>query len=352
MKTLVTTIFLSTFTLFSYTQITNGGFENWTIDTIVNGAVAGGDIIFEDPDDWSTANYLTEDPTFGGFAQVAKDLNSNTGNYSVMLQTKTINVFGNTVNVPGVTTNGTMNINLLDLINDGIDLQEVITGGKPIGTNTHPATLDGFYTYRPVGTDTFAVVISLTRWDAQTNSQEQVGGGFYQSDSPDTVFSAFQVPLTYISCNDPDSALIVIVSSNGQNGSDGTVLNIDDLSFNGTAVGIAPTVASDSVGTSEGYTVNIDVLANDSDCDGSIASVSIIDQPSNGTAVVEANKTITYTPNTGYTGPDALIYEACDNDNLCNPFGFVTIQVDPLSSGIASMVSPIIEKPIIMPHFF
>ncbi|MCA6069272.1 T9SS type B sorting domain-containing protein [Chryseobacterium sp. RG1] len=42
-------------------------------------------------------------------------------------------------------------------------------------------------------------------------------------------------------------------------------------------------------------------------------TVTIITPPANGTAVVNTNGTITYTPNTGFAGSDVLVYKFCGN---------------------------------------
>lgn len=44
------------------------------------------------------------------------------------------------------------------------------------------------------------------------------------------------------------------------------------------------------------------------------STVVILTQPTHGTAVVNANGTITYTPTTGYLGPDKIIYKFCGNN--------------------------------------
>ncbi len=63
------------------------------------------------------------------------------------------------------------------------------------------------------------------------------------------------------------------------------------------------------------------VLPNDGDPDGNAINVVTlpIENPANGTVVISANGNFTYTPNTGFTGPDQFVYEICDNGvpSLC-----------------------------------
>ena len=54
------------------------------------------------------------------------------------------------------------------------------------------------------------------------------------------------------------------------------------------------------------------MLANDSDPDNDPLTVTGTTTPAHGTAVVNANNTITYTPATGYTGPDSFTYSISD----------------------------------------
>jgi len=58
-------------------------------------------------------------------------------------------------------------------------------------------------------------------------------------------------------------------------------------------------------------------LANDTDPENNISpsSVTITQQALNGTAVANANGTITYTPNTGFFGADNFNYQVCDGDS-------------------------------------
>ena len=54
------------------------------------------------------------------------------------------------------------------------------------------------------------------------------------------------------------------------------------------------------------------MLANDSDPVGLGLTISITAKPKNGTAILNLNGTITYTPQTGSTGNDTITYKICD----------------------------------------
>lgn len=74
----------------------------------------------------------------------------------------------------------------------------------------------------------------------------------------------------------------------------------------------APVAAGDTAVVNPGQPAVIDVLANDSDPDGDPLSVASITQPANGVAALNADGTVTYTPNAGFTGSDAFTYTASD----------------------------------------
>ncbi|GAB3491443.1 hypothetical protein GCM10027341_04400 [Spirosoma knui] len=80
----------------------------------------------------------------------------------------------------------------------------------------------------------------------------------------------------------------------------------------------APVANNDNAKTIRDTPVTIAVLANDTDPDsatglsGQLANPTIIGQPAQGTAVVNANGTITFTPPTGFTGVVSFGYQVCD----------------------------------------
>ena len=80
-----------------------------------------------------------------------------------------------------------------------------------------------------------------------------------------------------------------------------------------------PIVVSDSVSGTEGQPITGDVLANDTDADGTtlVVNTTPISNPTNGTLQLNPDGTFTYTPNAGYVGTDSFRYEACDPDGNC-----------------------------------
>ncbi len=108
------------------------------------------------------------------------------------------------------------------------------------------------------------------------------------------------------------------------------LFSIEDVVANFSAFNNAPTATNDIAVTTNDDAVKINILGNDADVDGNLQTPTIIVTPKYGTAVVNADKTITYTPFAGTTGTDVLTYQICDNGTpvpaLCST-ATVTISV-------------------------
>ncbi|MEM7128154.1 MAG: Ig-like domain-containing protein [Chloroflexota bacterium] len=119
----------------------------------------------------------------------------------------------------------------------------------------------------------------------------------------------------------------------GQGGVDSARVRIivDDLLNN------APVAVDDAVAVAQNTTKVIGVLANDSDIEGDPLIVSILLPPLHGTATLNANQSIVYTPTAGYAGSDTLLYQIDDgNDNIDS--AVVHITVDPAANNAPNAV--------------
>jgi hypothetical protein len=74
----------------------------------------------------------------------------------------------------------------------------------------------------------------------------------------------------------------------------------------------APDAKDDSATTSEDDSVTINVLANDADPDGDTLTVGSVTQPTNGSAALNADNTVTYTPKSDFNGKDTFTYTISD----------------------------------------
>ncbi len=72
-----------------------------------------------------------------------------------------------------------------------------------------------------------------------------------------------------------------------------------------------PIAGNDTAETTQGSSVTIDVLSNDSDPDGDPLSLSILAATLHGQVAIENNQ-IVYTPDAGYTGVDEFTYQITD----------------------------------------
>jgi hypothetical protein len=92
-----------------------------------------------------------------------------------------------------------------------------------------------------------------------------------------------------------------------------------------------PPVAADDPYTIDEDTVLIaDVLANDADADFDPLTPILVGQPANGTAVVNPDGTITYTPDQDFDLADTITYQADDGQDLSN-VATVIITIDPVN---------------------
>ncbi|HEX3365601.1 Ig-like domain-containing protein [Phenylobacterium sp.] len=73
-----------------------------------------------------------------------------------------------------------------------------------------------------------------------------------------------------------------------------------------------PVAVQDNVSTAQGQAVTLDPRLNDSDPNGDPISITAITQPTNGVATLNANQSVTYTPNPGFVGGDSMNYTLSD----------------------------------------
>ncbi|MFQ5648305.1 MAG: Ig-like domain-containing protein [bacterium] len=94
---------------------------------------------------------------------------------------------------------------------------------------------------------------------------------------------------------------------------------------------LARPVASDDIAvTEEGVVVDIDILANDTDLDGSLLpeTISLATTPSNGTIHIDSHTgVVTYSPETGNFGTEVLTYTVSDDSGLKSNPATITIDV-------------------------
>jgi len=119
--------------------------------------------------------------------------------------------------------------------------------------------------------------------------------------------------------------------------SDGFLTDSEPVTVNVLAVNDAPTVVADTSATDFQTAVIIAVSANDSDVEGNTFAADSVGTPANGTAVLEGDGTVTYTPNAGFTGEDGFTYASTDSEGARTTDGTVVVNVgmNPNSAPVA-----------------
>ncbi|MEH6305676.1 Ig-like domain-containing protein [Olivibacter sp. CPCC 100613] len=140
-----------------------------------------------------------------------------------------------------------------------------------------------------------------------------------------------------------DNAALVEVSinDNGNTGSGGgNNIAIGTINIDITPVNDAPEAVDDELDVEGDTPKTGNVLANDTDVDGDALTASLVTAPVNGTVVLNANGSFTYTPNANFGGSDSLLYQVCDNGipSLCDTatVRFTVIVNTPLPCGWAA----------------
>ncbi len=144
------------------------------------------------------------------------------------------------------------------------------------------------------------------------------------ADNPSTDVPVIQADGTYTFTTDVPGVYtfdVEVCSPNGDTPCPTEVLIITILDDDEHTVN--PPIANPDFGiTAENQTVTVNVSGNDKTGEefGSLGLPTITNQPSNGTATVDAAGNLVYTPNADFTGTDTIFYEICDtvaDPDLC-----------------------------------
>lgn len=108
---------------------------------------------------------------------------------------------------------------------------------------------------------------------------------------------------------------------------DGTLnSNTATVTINVEAVNDPPLAQDDTIIAGSNVPVIVAVLANDMDIEGAVLAVTGVTSPTNGTAIVNADNTITYTAAAGYVGEDTFTYTVSDGALTATANVIVTVQ--------------------------
>lgn len=106
----------------------------------------------------------------------------------------------------------------------------------------------------------------------------------------------------------------------------------DTLTFTVHVGCTIPIALNDNATTNEGQAITLSPLNNDSDPCGNVLTPTIATQPQNGTVIINADNTFSYTPNEGYIGTETFSYNVCTpcaSGETCDN-ATITIAVTPI----------------------
>ncbi len=119
------------------------------------------------------------------------------------------------------------------------------TAGAPGFPYTdRPNSLTGYYKFNPMGGDTIEILCVFEK-----NGVDIGGGGFFAATSASS-YTAFAVPVEWLTNDTPDTAILavaIVSGASGLTGSVGSTMEVDNLAFSNQIVGgnaVAPSLAS------------------------------------------------------------------------------------------------------------
>lgn len=210
----------------SFSQnIPNAGFETWT---------SQGFPAYENPANWGTLNGSTA--IISIFTTVkATGADAYTGNSAIKLISKFISFASQTA--PGMATTGTINTST-----------QAVEGGFVYTQRPHALT--GWYKANPQTGDKGSIEVKL--WRRVGGVEVVVGEAVLVVTAPTSTYTRFVLPINYTTANAPDSARLILFSSDGANAVAESELIVDDLAFTFCPTASIATTDETGVGTNDG----------------------------------------------------------------------------------------------------
>jgi hypothetical protein len=342
-------------------QIPNGDFEIWDSLSM---AITAGEFCatqvadtanYFDPASWTTSNAISTLHEVGNIVLVTRSTQHQTGTYSIQMRTDSI-VFDSTLapcfagftgaTLPGFAVSGTFPITPLSLISGGlgeITPADLKGAGQPVSQRLND--IRGYFNYTPVFNNNTHSNDTCVIWATLRKGPLVVANAIWKYVQTTVGFQAFQANFNYVSCEMPDT-LVVLMSSSSLSVTQilnratglvsGSVLLVDTLAFDTVPPGftLPPFAVNDTYDSILEHSVNntLKVLANDTVCSGGNIAVSIHTSPIHGTATVSNNE-ILYTPDSTFFGRDTLVYTDSAGGGTANATVYITVlQVTGISS--------------------
>ena len=239
--------------------------------------------------------------------------------------------------------------NLIDVLSNDTDIDSV--EGLVINAVTQPAngtvTFTGAsVTYTPnpgfIGTDVFTYTVEDENGEMVTAqvTVSVVDNSIAAADDEITVLRNSDLTSIDVLSNDTGENLVitgVTGASNGTVTTDGSTISyqpnqgfigVDTVVYtienaNGTTstatltinvINNGPVAIDDTATVTSGLSVDVDVLSNDSDVDGTNLSILSVGTAQHGTVTINDDGTLTYQSTAGYVGTDSFTYTNIDED--------------------------------------
>ncbi|WP_022703120.1 Ig-like domain-containing protein [Pseudorhodobacter ferrugineus] len=369
-------------TITSIPVLTNDTDPNGDPLTITGTPTAANGTVGVNPD--GTLSY-TPNPDFNGVDTITYTVTDPAGNEASRTVTVTVNPINDgPVAVDDVDSTALNTPVVVDLIGNDTDVDNPNADLSIFGTPTSPdgtvvVNADGrSVTFTPNTGFTGAATINYTVTDPSGLTDAGVTTITVSDDeenpiaNPDTAVTDEDTPITTIPVltNDTDpngDPLTITGTPTAANGTvgvnpNGTLSYTPNLNFNGTdtitytitdpdgneatstvtvtvnPINDGPVAVDDVDSTALNTPVVVDLIGNDTDVDNPNADLSIFGTPTSpdGTVVVNADgRSVTFTPNTGFTGAATINYTVTDPSGLTDAgVATITVSDDPIRDGI------------------
>ena len=259
--------------------------------------------------------------TANGTATAGTDYTARTGTLNfadgVTSQTITVNIINDTADEPNETFTVTLSgITGGATLGAAVSTATIIDNDDPVVVNT-PPTVSG-----PIA-QTFAETAAASSVSLLTGAADADGDTLAIStpvitgNAAGVMVSGTNVninPAAYSSLRAGQTATATL-TYNVTDGRGGSVAQTATFTF--TGVNTPPVANNDTATVTAGGTVRITVLANDNAGGGEVEALTVTAATSaQGAAVVNADNTISFTPNDGFSGPATIAYTIRDAGGL------------------------------------
>ncbi len=188
-----------------WSQIPEGGFENWSSGNC--GEPAG----------WSTVNGSTS--VLGLCTAQRETADPYAGSSALKIQTGQLG-FPIFQTVPGLVSNGTINIQ-----------SQSVSGGVPF--TERPTAFTGWYKATPVNNDTYSMIAVLIN----EISGDTIGAAIFEGTATVSEWTQFTVAVDYFSQDTPTLLQINLFASDPNNPRNGSTVYFDELDYQSMTVG-------------------------------------------------------------------------------------------------------------------